>query len=57
MIDLDGDGLQDHVLRIPGYKTYWKRNKSGTYGQLCKIDVFYKIDSCCGYNIVYETEL
>lgn len=20
-------------------------------------DVFYKIDSCCGYNIVYETEL
>ncbi|MDY5886073.1 MAG: hypothetical protein SPJ44_07180, partial [Treponema sp.] len=24
MMDLDGDGLADHVLRVPGYCTYWK---------------------------------
>ncbi|WP_308687380.1 toxin TcdB middle/N-terminal domain-containing protein, partial [uncultured Treponema sp.] len=32
MTDLDGDGLADHVLRIPGFGTYWKRNISGRYG-------------------------
>ena len=37
MMDLDGDGLADHVLRIPGYGTYWKRNISGRYGQLAKV--------------------
>lgn len=37
MTDLDGDGLADHVLRIPGYGTYWKRNISGRYGQLTGI--------------------
>lgn len=26
------------------------------HSYFCK-EVFYKIDSCCGYNIVYETEL
>jgi len=39
ILDLDGDGLQDHVLRIPGDKTYWKRNISGTYGQLEQINL------------------
>ena len=37
MADMDGDGLPDHVLRIPGYGTYWKRNISGRYGQLTEI--------------------
>ena len=37
LTDLDGDGLADHVLRIPGFGTYWKRNTSGRYGQLTKI--------------------
>ena len=39
MMDLDGDGLVDHVLRIPGVATYWKRNISGTYGQLNQINL------------------
>lgn len=39
MTDLDGDGLADHVLRIPGRATYWKRNISGTYGQLRQINL------------------
>ena len=39
MTDLDGDALPDHVLRIPGFKTYWKRNISGRYGQLTKINL------------------
>ena len=40
---MDGDGLADHVLRIPNLlgffngATYWKRNISGRYGQLTKI--------------------
>ena len=38
-MDLDGDGLVDHVLRIPGVATYWKRNISGTYGQLNQINL------------------
>ena len=37
MADLDGDGLADHVLRIPGFGTYWKRNISGRYGLLTGI--------------------
>ena len=37
--DLDGDGLADHVLRIPGFGTYWKRNISGRYGQLTGINL------------------
>ena len=37
--DLDGDGLADHVLRIPGFGTYWKRNISGRYGQLAGINL------------------
>ena len=37
MMDLDGDGLADHVLRIPGFGTYWKRNISGRYGLLTGI--------------------
>ncbi|MCR5080656.1 MAG: hypothetical protein K6B17_04870 [Treponema sp.] len=38
MTDLDGDGLVDHVLRIPGDCTYWKRNISGLYEKLSKIN-------------------
>ena len=37
MMDLDGDGLADHVLRIPGFGTYWKRNISGRCGLLARI--------------------
>ena len=37
MADLDGDGLPDHVMRIPGAGTYWKRNISGRYGLLTGI--------------------
>ena len=37
MTDLDGDGLADHVLRIPGFGTYWKRNISGRCGLLERI--------------------
>ena len=37
MMDLDGDGLADHVLRIPGFGTYWKRNISGRCGLLERI--------------------
>ena len=39
MTDLDGDGLADHVLRVPGYCTYWKRNISGLYGKLNKVNL------------------
>ena len=39
MMDLDGDGLADHVLRVPGYCTYWKRNISGRYGKLTKVNL------------------
>ena len=39
MTDLDGDGLADHVLRISGYCTYWKRNISGLYGKLIKVNL------------------
>ena len=39
MMDLDGDGFPDHVLRIPGRGTYWKRNISGRYGQLTKVSL------------------
>ena len=39
MTDLDGDGLADHVLRIPGAATYWKRNISGKYGQLTQVNL------------------
>ena len=39
MTDLDGDGLADHVLRVPGYCTYWKRNISGLYGKLTKVNL------------------
>ncbi|MGN0756120.1 toxin TcdB middle/N-terminal domain-containing protein [Treponema sp.] len=39
MMDLDGDGLADHVLRVPGYCTYWKRNISGRYGQLTQVNL------------------
>ena len=39
MTDLDGDGLEDHVLRIPGFGTYWKRNISGLYGKLTKVNL------------------
>ena len=39
MMDLDGDWLADHVLRIPGFGTYWKRNISGRYGQLTGINL------------------
>ena len=39
MMDLDGDGLADHVLRIPGQGTYWKQNISGTYGQLERVNL------------------
>ena len=38
-MDLDGDGLADHVLRIPGQGTYWKQNISGTYGQLERVNL------------------
>ncbi|MBP5283288.1 MAG: hypothetical protein J6Y93_01300, partial [Treponema sp.] len=38
LTDLDGDGLSDHVLRIPGTATYWKRNISGQYGLLRKVN-------------------
>ncbi len=34
MMDLDGDGLQDHVMRIPGIGTYWKQNLGGKFGLL-----------------------
>ena len=39
MADLDGDGLPDHVMRIPGFGTYWKRNISGRYGLLTGISL------------------
>ena len=39
LTDLDGDGLADHVLRIPGFGTYWKRNISGLYGKLTKVNL------------------
>lgn len=39
MMDLDGDGLADHVLRVPGVGTYWKHNISGLYGKLNRIDM------------------
>lgn len=39
MMDLDGDGLADHVLRVPGFTTYWKRNISGRYGQLTQVNL------------------
>ena len=44
MMDLDGDGLADHVLRIPGTTfnngvTYWKRNVSGKYGLLRQVNL------------------
>ena len=39
MMDLDGDGLVDHVLRIPGEGTYWKQNLTGKYGQLKQINL------------------
>ena len=37
MADLDGDGLPDHVMRVPGAGTYWKRNISGRYGLLTRV--------------------
>ena len=37
MADINGDGLPDHVLRIPGFGTYWKRNISGRCGLLERI--------------------
>ena len=39
LMDLDGDGLADHVLRIPGFGMYWKRNISGRYGLLNTINL------------------
>ena len=39
MMDLDGDGLPDHVMRVPGAGTYWKRNISGRYGLLTGISL------------------
>ena len=39
MADLDGDGLADHVLRVPGYGTYWKRNLSGKIGLLKQVNL------------------
>ena len=39
LTDLDGDGLADHVLRVPGFATYWKRNISGRYGKLTKVNL------------------
>lgn len=39
MMDLDGDGLIDHVLYSSDKKIFWKRNCSGTYGQLKQINL------------------
>ena len=39
MMDLDGDGLADHVLRIPGVGIYWKRNISGLYGKISRVNL------------------
>ena len=55
MTDLDGDGLCDHVLRIPGFATYWKRNISGRYGQLTKINIPQGGSVCLEYAEKYGT--
>ena len=55
MTDLDGDGLADHVLRIPGFATYWKRNISGRYGQLTKINIPQGGSVCLEYAEKYGT--
>ena len=37
MLDIDGDGLVDQVLRIPGKKIYYKKNLSGKSGLLKRV--------------------
>ena len=37
MLDLDGDGLADQVLKIPGKGIYYKRNNLGKQGLLKKV--------------------
>ena len=39
MIDMDGDGLADHVLNVAGQAIWWKRNKMGKVGLLNRIDL------------------
>jgi len=34
MTDLDGDGMADQVMRIPGKATFWKKNIAGKTGLL-----------------------
>ena len=39
MMDINGDGLLDHVLRIPGVGIYWKKNITGQVGLLKGIEL------------------
>ncbi|MDY6031635.1 MAG: toxin TcdB middle/N-terminal domain-containing protein, partial [Treponemataceae bacterium] len=39
MMDMNGDGLPDHVMRIPGYATYWKKNMMGRANLLNRIEL------------------
>ncbi|MBP5754082.1 MAG: hypothetical protein J6W60_14670, partial [Treponema sp.] len=39
MLDLDGDGLADQVLKISGGGIYWKRNLSGKIGLLKQVNL------------------
>ena len=34
MTDLDGDGMADQVMRVPGMATFWKKNIAGKAGLL-----------------------
>ena len=34
MMDIDGDGMADQVMRVPGKATYWKKNIAGKAGLL-----------------------
>ena len=48
MLDLDGDGLADQVLKIPGKGIYYKRNNLGKQGLLKKVKLpqggFYAVE-------------
>ncbi|WP_407427401.1 toxin TcdB middle/N-terminal domain-containing protein [Treponema sp.] len=63
MLDVDGDGLSDHVLRIPNVGTYYKRNLMGRVGLLrsvrlpqggkCEIDYAAKYGTTANPNFKY----
>ena len=54
MIDLDGDGLPDHVLKADG-KIWWKRNMMGKVGLLNRINLPQGGDIHIDYSEKYGT--